>query len=44
VSRTLAFKSHWLLLEVFEVDVLEVLCRVALYSVIDRPETNKRIK
>jgi hypothetical protein len=41
VSRTLAFKSRLLLLEVFEVDVLEVLHRLALYSMIGRPETSK---
>jgi hypothetical protein len=40
VSRTLAFKSRLLLLEVFEVDVLEVLHRLALYSMIGRPETS----
>jgi hypothetical protein len=44
VSRTLAFKSHLLLLEVFEVDVLEVLHRHALYSTISRLETGKRTK
>jgi hypothetical protein len=33
-----------LLLEILEVDVLEVLCRLALYSMIGRPETSKRIK
>jgi hypothetical protein len=33
-----------LLLEVFEVDVLEVLCWLALYSMIARPKTGKRIK
>jgi hypothetical protein len=33
-----------LLLEVFEVDVLEVLWRLALYSTIGMPETSKRIK
>jgi hypothetical protein len=29
-----------LLLEVFEVDILEVLHRLALYSMIGRPETS----
>jgi hypothetical protein len=41
VLRTLAFKSRLLLLEVFEVHVLEVLHRLALYSTISRPETSK---
>jgi hypothetical protein len=40
VSRTLAFKSRLLLLEVFEVEVLEILHRLALYSMIGRPETS----
>jgi hypothetical protein len=44
VSRILAFKSHLLLLEVFEVDVLEVLRWLALYSMISRLETSKRTK
>jgi hypothetical protein len=44
VSRTLAFKSLLLMLEVFEVDVQEVLRRFALYSMIDRPKTGKRTK
>jgi hypothetical protein len=43
-SRTLAFESHLLLLEVFEVDVLEILRRFTLYSMIDRLETSKRTK
>jgi hypothetical protein len=38
VSRKLAFKSRLLLLEVFEVDVLEVLHQLALYSMIGRSE------
>jgi hypothetical protein len=33
-----------LLLEVFTVDVLEILRRFTLYSMIDRPETSKRTK
>jgi hypothetical protein len=37
--RTLAFKSRLLLLDVFEVEVLEIFHRVALYSMIVRPET-----
>jgi hypothetical protein len=44
VSRTLAFESHLLMLEVFEVDVLEVLWRFTLYSTICRPETIKEDK
>jgi hypothetical protein len=32
------------MLEVFEVDVLEVLRRFTLYSTIDRPETSKENK
>jgi hypothetical protein len=35
---TLAFKSRLLLLEVFEVEVLEILHRLALYSTIGRPK------
>jgi hypothetical protein len=38
VSRTLAFKSRLLLLEVFEVEVLEILHWLALYSTIGRPK------
>jgi hypothetical protein len=37
---TLAFKSRLLLLEVFEVEVLEILHRLALYLTICRPETS----
>jgi hypothetical protein len=44
VSRTLAFDSRLLMLEVFEVDVLEVLRRFTLYSTIGRPETSKENK
>jgi hypothetical protein len=33
-----------LLLEVFEVDVLEVLRRIALYVMIERPEANNTTK
>jgi hypothetical protein len=33
-----------LLLEVFEVDVLEILWRFTLYSMIGRPETSKGTK
>jgi hypothetical protein len=44
MSRTLAFKSHLLLLKVFEVDVLEVLRWLALHSAIDKLETSKSTK
>jgi hypothetical protein len=44
VSRTLAFESLLLMLEVFEVDVLEVLRRFALYPMIDRSKTGKSPK
>jgi hypothetical protein len=44
VSRTLAFEFHLLLLEVFEVDVLEILQQLSLYAMIDRPETSNRHK
>jgi hypothetical protein len=37
VSRTLAFKSRWLL-QIFKVEVLEILHRLALYLMISRPE------
>jgi hypothetical protein len=37
---TLAFKSRLLVLEVFEVDVMEILHRFALYLTIGRPETS----
>jgi hypothetical protein len=40
----LTFESHLLLLEVFEVDVLEILQWFTLYSTIGRPETSKRTK
>jgi hypothetical protein len=33
-----------LLLEVFEVDILKILRQLALYAMIDRPETSKRTK
>jgi hypothetical protein len=36
---TLAFESRLLLLEVFEVDVLEILWQLAFYATIDRPKT-----
>jgi hypothetical protein len=39
MSRTLAFKSHLLLLKAFEVDILEILWKLALYAMIDKPET-----
>jgi hypothetical protein len=44
VSSTLAFESRLLMLEVFEVDVSEVLRRFTLYSTIDRSKTSKRTK
>jgi hypothetical protein len=44
VSRTLAFESRLLILEVFEVDVLEVLWWFTLYLTIDMPKTSKRTK
>jgi hypothetical protein len=37
---TLAFESCLLLLEVFEVDVLEIIRQLALYAMINRPETS----
>jgi hypothetical protein len=40
VSRILSFESHLLLLEVFEVDVLEILQQLAFYVTIDRLEIN----
>jgi hypothetical protein len=39
-KSTLASESCLLLLELFEVDVLEVLRQLAFYAMIDRPETN----
>jgi hypothetical protein len=44
VSRTLTFESRMLLLEVFKVDVMEILRRFTLYSMIDKMETRKRTK
>jgi hypothetical protein len=44
VSRTLAFKSRLLHLEVFEVNILEILKWLALYSMIGRLEISKRTK
>jgi hypothetical protein len=44
VSRTLAFESRLLMLEVFEVDVMEVLRWFTLHSIIDRLETSKENK
>jgi hypothetical protein len=44
MSRTLTFESRLLLLEVFEVDVLDVLRWLAIYVTIDRPETSHIIK
>jgi hypothetical protein len=37
---TLAFKSPLLLLEDFDVEVLEILHQLTLYSTIGRPETS----
>jgi hypothetical protein len=42
VSRTLAFESRLMLLDVFKVDVLEILRQLILYAMIDKPETSKR--
>jgi hypothetical protein len=39
VSRTLAFKSRFLLFKIFKIEVLEILRQLALYAMIDRPET-----
>jgi hypothetical protein len=39
VSRILAFESRSLLLEVFEVDVLEILWQLALDAMINMPKT-----
>jgi hypothetical protein len=44
VLRTLAFESCLLMLEVFEVNVLEILRWFTLYSANGRPETSKRTK
>jgi hypothetical protein len=35
---TLAFESRLLLLDVFEVDVLEILRQLVLYATVDKPE------
>jgi hypothetical protein len=43
-SRSLAFKSHLLLLKIFEVDVLEVLRWLALYVIINMSETSNTKK
>jgi hypothetical protein len=37
---TLAFESRFLLLEIFKVEVLEILRQLALYVTIGKPETN----
>jgi hypothetical protein len=39
VSRTLAFESYLLLLEVFEIDIFKFFRQLALYTMIDRLET-----
>jgi hypothetical protein len=39
VLGTLAFESRLLLLEVFKVDILEILRQLSLYAMIDRPKT-----
>jgi hypothetical protein len=41
---TLAFESRLLLLEVFEVDVLEILRWFTLFLMIGRAKTSKRTK
>jgi hypothetical protein len=40
VKKTLAIESCLLLLEILEVEVLEILRQLILYSMIDIPETN----
>jgi hypothetical protein len=44
VLRTLAFKSHLLLLEILKVEVSEILQQLTLYAMIDMPETNNTKK
>jgi hypothetical protein len=44
VSRTLAFESCLLLLEIFKVEVLEILQQLALYVTIGKPKTNNTIR
>jgi hypothetical protein len=39
VLSTLAFRFRLLLLDIFKVDVLKVLRQLALYTMIDMPET-----
>jgi hypothetical protein len=41
VSRTPAFESRLLLLDVFEVDVLEILWQFVLYAMIGNKQENK---
>jgi hypothetical protein len=41
---TLAFESRLLLLDVFEVDVLEILRQLVLYATVDKPETSNTHK
>jgi hypothetical protein len=41
VSRTPAFESRLLLLDVFEVDVLEILRQFVLYAMIGNKQENK---
>jgi hypothetical protein len=40
VSRIVSFESHLLLLDAFEVDVLEILWQLVLYATIDKLETS----
>jgi hypothetical protein len=40
VSRTLAFKSLLLLLDILKVKVLEILWQLAFYAMINRPKIN----
>jgi hypothetical protein len=44
VSRRLAFKSCLLLLDIFKVEVMEILRQLAFYAMIDRPEINNTIR
>jgi hypothetical protein len=41
---TLAFESCLLLLEIFKVEVLEILRQLAFYTTIGKPETNNTIR
>jgi hypothetical protein len=37
IKKTLAFKSHLLLLEILKADVMEILRQLVLYAMIDKP-------